>query len=65
MENKRYYIYNFGGETYETYEAFDNTYREKMREARAEGIRPTRQEIYGDRIRNQYYHPAGMWVDEE
>ena len=59
------FIYNFNGYIHETNTAFDDTYRQLMREARANGEKVTRQVIDGDKITNQYYHEAGIWLDEE
>jgi hypothetical protein len=61
----KYFVYNFYGDIYETTEAFDETVRQKMREAKANGEPFSRQMIVGDKIINQYYHPAGIWLDEE
>ena len=62
---QKLFIYNFHGYIYESHEAFDSTYRQLMREAKANGEKVTRQVICGDKISNQYYHPGGIWLDEE
>lgn len=61
---EKYYAYNFNGEIYETTEAFDTVVRQKMAEAKAKGEPFSRQKIVGNKIINQYYHPAGIWLDE-
>ena len=61
----KYFVYNFNGYIYETTTAFNDTYRQLMREARVNGEKVTRQVIDGDKITNQYYHEAGIWLDEE
>lgn len=58
------YIYNFNGETYETNEPFDATYRAKKAEAIANGEPFSRQVIDGDKVINETYHPAGIWIAE-
>lgn len=58
------FIYNFNGTTYETTEAFDDTYRAMKREAVANGEPFSRQVVTGDKIVNQHYHPAGIWLDD-
>ena len=58
------FIYNFNGDIYETTTAFDATYRAKMAEAKANGETITRQVIDGNKIANEYYHPAGIWMAE-
>ena len=57
------YIYNFHGYIHETHEAFDDTYRQLMREAKANGEKVTRQVVDGNKVTDQYYHPAGIWLD--
>ena len=57
------FIYNFHGYIYETNEAFDDTYRQLMREAKANGKIVTRQMVDGNKAPDQYYHPAGIWLD--
>ncbi len=57
------FVYNFGGQIYESYEAFDDTYRQLRREAEASGIPYTRQVISGDKISNEVYY-NGCWVPE-
>ena len=65
MANKLY-VYNFNGTIYETYDVFDDTYRALMRESKTKGEpAPTRQIICGDKIINEKYHPAGIWLREE
>jgi hypothetical protein len=59
------FVYNFGGEIYESNEAFDDTCRAKLRQARANGEPITRQVIDGDKVSNQRYHPAGIFLDED
>ena len=58
------FIYNFNGYIYETNTAFDDTYRQLMREAKANGETVTRQVVNGDKVVNEYYHPAGIWLAE-
>ena len=58
------FIYNFNGDIYETTTAFDATYRAKMTEAKANGETVTRQVIDGNKVVNEYYHPAGIWMAE-
>jgi hypothetical protein len=58
------FIYNFNGDIYETTTAFDATYRAKMAEAKANGETVTRQVIDGNKVVNEYYHPAGIWMAE-
>ena len=58
------FIYNFNGDIYETTTAFDDTYRAKMAEAKASGETVTRQVIDGNKVVNEYYHPAGIWMVE-
>lgn len=58
------YVYNFNGTVYETTEAFDDTYRKLKAEAVKNGEPFSRQVIDGDKIINQRYNPAGIWVDE-
>lgn len=58
------FIYNFNGDIYETTTAFDTTYRAKMVEAKANGETVTRQVIDGNKVVNEYYHPAGIWMAE-
>ena len=58
------FIYNFNGDIYETYEPFDATYREKKKEAVANGEPFSRQVIKGDRIINQYFD-NGVWFNEK
>ena len=57
------YIYNFNGHIHETNTAFDDTYRQLMREARANGEKVTRQVVDGNKVTDQYYHEAGIWLD--
>ncbi len=57
------YIYNFNGYIHETNTAFDDTYRQLMREAKANGETVTRQVVDGNKVTDQYYHPAGIWLD--
>ena len=57
------FIYNFGGYTYESNEAFDDTYRALKREADANGEVVTRQVISDDKIVNQHYC-NGIWLDD-
>ena len=57
------FIYNFNGYIYESHEAFDDTYRQLMREAKANGETVTRQVVDGNKVTDQYYHPAGIWLD--
>jgi hypothetical protein len=57
------FIYNFHGYIHETNEAFDDTYRQLMREAKANGETVTRQVVDGNKVIDQYYHPAGIWLD--
>lgn len=59
------YVYNFFGTIYETYDPFDATYRQLKAEAIANGEPFSRQVIKGDKIINQKYHPAGIWLDED
>ena len=59
------FVYNFNGTIYETTEAFDDTYCELKAEAVKNGEPFSRQVIIGDKIINQKYHPAGIWLDEE
>ena len=56
------FIYNFNGHIYETNVAFDDTYRQLMREAKANGETVTRQVVDGNKIINEYYHSAGIWL---
>lgn len=67
MTNRYFFVYNFNGEIYETNEAFDSTYRAKMRECLENGEPVSRQMIDNltGRIYNQYYSKAGcVWLDE-
>ncbi len=57
------YIYNFNGYIHETNTSFDDTYRQLMREAKANGETVTRQVVDGNKVTDQYYHPAGIWLD--
>ena len=57
------FIYNFGGYTYESNEAFDDTYRQLKREAEANGEKITRQVVSGNKISNQHY-VNGIWLDD-
>lgn len=58
------YIYNFNGETYETHDPFDATYRAKKAEAVANGEPFSRQVIDGDKVISEKYLPAGIWIAE-
>jgi hypothetical protein len=60
----KHFIYNFNGTIHETTTAFDDTYYKLMREAKANGEAVTRQVIDGDKVTNEYYHPAGIWLAE-
>ena len=59
------YVYNFNGTIHETTEPFDDTYRKLKAECVANGEPFSRQVIDGDKIINQKYHPAGIWLDED
>jgi hypothetical protein len=58
------FVYNFYGTIYETTEAFDDTYRKLMAEAKANGEPVSRQVVDGDKVTNEIYHPAGIWIPE-
>ena len=57
------YVYNFDGETYETYEPFDDTYRKMKAECVAQGKPFSRQVINGEKIINEKY-TCGAWIEE-
>lgn len=57
------FVYNFNGETYETTEAFDSTYRKMRDNAITNGEPFSRQVINGDKITNEKY-VNGIWLDE-
>ena len=57
------FIYNFNGYIYETHEAFDDTYRKLKAECVANGEPFSRQVVDGNKVTDQYYHPAGIWLD--
>lgn len=59
------YVYNFNGTIHETTEPFDGIYRTLKAEAVKNGEPFSRQVIDGDKIINQKYHPAGIWLDED
>lgn len=58
------FIYNFNGDIYETYEAFDATYRAKRNEALANNEPFSRQVVKGDKVINEYYD-NGVWMREK
>lgn len=60
----KYFVYNFGGQIYETTTAFDDTYRTLRNQALENGEVITRQVVDGDKVNNEYYH-NGMWLDED
>lgn len=57
------FVYNFNGTIYETYEAFDETYRAMKKEAIANGEPFSRQVITNEKIFNEYY-VDGCWLTE-
>ena len=59
------YIYNFNGEHYESTEAFNSYIRSQLRAAVINGEPVTRQVIDGQKILNERYHPAGIFLTEE
>ena len=58
------FIYNFNGTIYETATAFDDIYYKLKAECIANGEPFSRQIVNGDKVVNEYYHPAGVWLTE-
>ena len=57
------FVYNFNGTIYETYEAFDPTYRQMKNECLANNEPFSRQTIDGDKIIDEVYD-KGCWFRE-
>jgi hypothetical protein len=59
------FIYNFNGEHYESTEAFNPYIRAQLRAAVISGEPVSRQVIDGQKVLNERYHPAGIFLAEE
>lgn len=57
------FIYNFNGDIYETYNAFDEVYYIKSKEIKASGQSMTRQVVTDNKIINEVYY-NGVWLPD-